>query len=381
MRLSLTLAALAALLVPSLTFAEDEKPREGGSKEKLTGVPETLRGFSGMLIGTLVDKDVEEGELTVDVQHVARVWRNNKAKNPRSVVGRRVVLNNITGKWLDTVLILKKGETLEFEAQHQRGDALRFPGEWLKKVEPFKAENYPSPPNEFRGFQGLVIGTIEQKRTESRELVVKVKDIGRPFKGNRAKKPESAVGKRIVVAGFWGRMQKPFDPLKKGDTIRFGLQHRVTQSDHFSVIEGVAKVGADAKIESRPKEEPRKDRPVEKEVKLEKPADPTKFPEDALRGFRGVLVGKVLSRDAEKGVMTIDVERVPRVFRNNKASVPKRAQGYHITLTGISGRFVDTLLLLKKGDRVEVAAFHNRGTKMDFPGELLRKAKTEKEED
>ena len=134
MRLSLTLAALAALLVPSLTFAEDEKPREGGSKEKLTGVPETLRGFSGMLIGTLVDKDVEEGELTVDVQHVARVWRNNKAKNPRSVVGRRVVLNNITGKWLDTVLILKKGETLEFEAQHQRGDALRFPGEWLKKV-------------------------------------------------------------------------------------------------------------------------------------------------------------------------------------------------------------------------------------------------------
>ena len=48
---------------------------------------------------------------------------------------------------------------------------------------------------------------------------------------------------------------------------------------------------------------------------------------------------------------------------------------------GISGRFVDTLLLLKKGDRVEVAAFHNRGTKMDFPGELLRKAKTEKEED
>ena len=69
MRLSLTLAALAALLVPSLTFAEDEKPREGGSKEKLTGVPETLRGFSGMLIGTLVDKDVEGGQRVHELLH------------------------------------------------------------------------------------------------------------------------------------------------------------------------------------------------------------------------------------------------------------------------------------------------------------------------
>lgn len=373
---------LAVGLSPlSFLHAEEPEPESKPSPrvEEPAGVPKDLQGFSGMLIGRLIRKDIEKGELTLAVDHVARVWRNNKAKNPRVSVGKTFVVNGIEGKWLDALLLLKTGDTLELEAQHQRGDTLRFPGEWLKKAAPFKPENYPTPPEGFRGYQGIIIGKIEQKRPESRELVVLVTDLGEPFKNNKAKKAESVVGKQIVVAGFWGRMQKPFDPLKKGDTIRAGLLHRVIQSDHFSVAEVVQKVGADAQARTergRPDKERDSDKPEER---FEKPEDPQKFPADALNGFRGVLIGKVLSKDDEKGELVIDVERVPRVFRNNKARGAQRARGHHITVRGVSGRFLDVLLLLKKDDRLEIAAFHNRGEHMDFPGELLRKVEADRE--
>lgn len=378
-RTAIALLLSIASLAPTLDVRADEaKPEKPPRVEEPAGVPKELQGFSGMLIGRLVRKDIERGELTLAVDHVPRVWRNNKARNPRISVGKTFVVNGIEGKWLDALLLIKTGETLELEAQHQRGDTLRFPGEWLKKVAPFKAENYPTPPDGFRGYQGMITGTIEQKRPESRELVVVVKDLGEVGRHNKAKKPESVVGKKIIVAGFWGRMQKPFDPLKKGDTIHARLLHRVVQSDHFSVVEVVQRVDAGARTE---RDRPEERREEKDEEEFEKPEEPEKFPADALNGFRGVLVGKVLRKDAEKGELVIDVERVPRVFRNNEAKGPQRARGHHITVRGVSGRFLDVLLLLKKDDRIELAAFHNRGEHMDFPGELLRKVPVERDEE
>ena len=372
MKTLLALLAVSSLTLPAFAQKSEADKREEKRREAAedkVGVNEGLFGFSGMLIGRLVSKDVERGTFTAKVDHVARVWRNNKSKKPRSAVGRTLTVTNVSGKWLDTLLLVKVGETLEFEAQHQRGKTMRFPGEWLHKVAPFKPENYPTPPDDFRGFQGIVVGHIEEKRVNSHELVLKVNSVERSFKNSRARKPESVKGKRIIVAGFWGRMQKPFDGLKKGETIRTGLQHRVSQSDHFSVVEVVQKVRP-GKESKKPREDG-EERPREREGD-EEAEDDSAFP-TALRGLRGVIRGKVVTRDAEKGELVLKIEEIPRLWKKNQAKNVQRAKGRTVTFHRISGRFLDVLLLLKENDRVEIGAFHTRGDKLDFPGELLRK--------
>ena len=44
-------------------------------------------------------------------------------------------MRGISGKWLDVLLVLEKGELIEMEAFHNRGDHFDFVKEWLKKAE------------------------------------------------------------------------------------------------------------------------------------------------------------------------------------------------------------------------------------------------------
>ena len=83
----------AALAAPLSANAEDRAE-----------FPPGLQGFSGMVIGRLVDKDVEKGEFTVEVQLVPRVWRNNKAENPKSAIGKTLKVDGVFGKFLDVLL-------------------------------------------------------------------------------------------------------------------------------------------------------------------------------------------------------------------------------------------------------------------------------------
>lgn len=235
------------LTSPTLLPAQ-ETPRVPAAKA--SAVPEELRRFSGMMIGKLVQRDIERGNFTVTVDYVARVWENNKARNPRAAVGKTFRVEGVSGQWLDQLLLVRPGESIEFEAQHRQGDAFRFPGEWLKKVAPYDPAQHPVPPEGFRGFSGVVVATIEEKRIESRELVLTIREIKRTFEKNQAKEPEQVKDKKVVLAGFWARMSKPFDPLKKGDMIEAGVLHRVPQSDHFTVIEYAKKVSPEDESET-----------------------------------------------------------------------------------------------------------------------------------
>ena len=215
-------------------------------------VPAELKGLSGMLVGRLVSKDVEKGEFVIAVDYVPRVWRNNKAEKPRNAIGKTFAVHGVTGKWLDNLLLLKPGETMQVEVNHQRGDRFRFPGEMLEKAQPFDPKRYPIPTDEFRGFRGVVSGTVEEKFENSRELTLKVEDIKDTFKGSKAKDAETIIGKRITVAGFWvGKLRQPFDDMNPGDSIRVGLVHRVSDSDHFSVSETVDIVKSVSEISAK----------------------------------------------------------------------------------------------------------------------------------
>ncbi|MCA9073113.1 MAG: M56 family metallopeptidase, partial [Planctomycetaceae bacterium] len=238
-----TLAVFASLSLPA--GAEEEQPakeRPPITKTTPDEFPEGAMNLNGMLVGRLVKKDVEKGSFLVNVDAVPRVWRNSRAKNPKSLIGKNVVVNGVTGKWLDVLLLVKDGETLEFEAQHNRGDQLRFPGELLRKVAPYKAEDYPVLPEAFRGFRGAVSAKILKKDPKTFELILQVDNVIDTWKNNAAKDAKSIEGKTMMLAGFWNRKEAYYG-LKEGDKIEVGMQHIGRQSDHLTVAEFIRKAG------------------------------------------------------------------------------------------------------------------------------------------
>ena len=214
----------------------------------LTKAPPELYGLSGQVLGRLVSRDVEKGELTLQIVRVQRVWRNNKAKDPKSAEGRTLKIDGVFGKFLDVLLTLEKGDGVQIEVKHVRGDGLTFLGEQLKKV------------------------SLEPQRVETPAT------------------PDSA------------------------------------------------------------------DAPA------------------GLNGFRGILIGELVSKDVEKGTLVFKMEKVKRVWKANQAPAPEKSVGKPLAVEGIAGKFLDTLLVLEVGDRIEVEAFHVRGETLRFPGEWLKKA-------
>ena len=172
------LAVLAGLTMPAAAEDEQQKKerpaRPAITKKTPDELPDGIARFNGMLVGRLVKKDVEKGTFILNVDAVPRVWRNSKAENPKSVIGKNVEVDGVNGKWLDVLLVVKEGEPLEFEARHDGGNRLTFPGELLRKVAPFDPKDYPVLPEGFRGFQGAVAGKIIKKDPETFELIVQV---------------------------------------------------------------------------------------------------------------------------------------------------------------------------------------------------------------
>ena len=234
-------------LMTNIGWSQEANEKTTATESEPWSIPDGLESFNGMLIGKLISKDIERGSFIVKVDYVSRVWRNSKSKRPRSAVGKTLRVEGVSGKWLDQLLLIRKGETMEFEAQHRGGDSLRFPGELLQKAPPFDPAEHPVPPTGFRGFRGVVSGKIERRNATGRELILKIKSIEKTAERNRAKRPQDVVGQQIVLAGFWANMSKPFDDLDVGDTIRAGVEHRSPQSDHFSVMQFAEKINEERK--------------------------------------------------------------------------------------------------------------------------------------
>ncbi len=245
------LAVTAGLAAPAIA---DEPQPAAAQNASETKVPEAFHGFSGTLVGLVVSKDVEAQKLVLKVQQVKNVWKNSKAQEPGTIVGRTVSVEKFFGKWIDVLLVVKPGDTVELETKHVRGDQLQFLGENFKKVPAISAP-------------------------------------------------------------------------------------------------------ADKQDESKPA--------------ADKSAD-NAFPA-GLRGFRGILEGKVVRTDTEKGQLVFQATEVKRTWPKNTATNAASCQGRELTVNGIAGKWLDVLLVLKPGDKIEVEAFHNRGESLDFVQEWLKK--------
>jgi beta-lactamase regulating signal transducer with metallopeptidase domain len=354
------LAGLALPVAADEPQAKPEKPAETKAQStelKTTPdpLPKGIRRFNGMLVGRLAAKDIEKGTFLVRVDAVPRVWENSNPEDPKSIVGKTVEVSGVFGRFLDVLVVTRAGETVEFECKHD-GERLVFPGELLRKVAAFDPSDYPVLPEEFRGFQGSVAGTIVKKDPETFELIVKVERVTDTWKDNKAKEAKSIEGKPLMLAGFWNR-KDAYHGLKVGDRIEAGMKHIGLRSDHLTVAESVRKAG----------EQPERDAP-------KKPKEPQSESEqtDAQRGFRGMLVGRLVAKDIERGTFTITVDAVPRVWNNNKSSRPKSLLGTNVTAEGVTGKMLDALVVARIGETIEFGALHDGEDRMRV-GEVLRK--------
>ncbi len=326
------------------------------SAEELKSTPDKLpagiKRFNGMLVGRLAAKDVERGSFVVVVDAIPRVWRNSKAENPKSIVGKSIEVEGVFGKFLDVLVTTRLGETLEFECKNDE-DALVFPGELLRKVAPYKAEDYPVLPEAFRGFRGAVVAEINKKDPETFELIVTVKKVAQIWKESGAKQPDSIVGRPMMLAGFWNR-KEAYHNLKVGDQIEIGMQHIGRQSEHLTVAEF---------IRQSPEQEM-------KEMRATAPS--AKDSKDPAEGFRGMLVGRLVKKDVERGTFSVTVDAVPRVWKNNQSRSPKSLVGKNIDAEGVPSRLLDALVVARVGDTIQFGALHDGDDSLRV-GEMLRK--------
>lgn len=97
----------------SRTFAAEERP--------VDKLPEAMLGFRGMFAGKLVSKDEREGTFVLHVTEILRVWRENKAQDPRSAVGKslQIELNpksRLAEEFKRVFKTLQPGDLIEVEA-------------------------------------------------------------------------------------------------------------------------------------------------------------------------------------------------------------------------------------------------------------------------
>jgi len=348
----------AALLAGTALFAavpaqaENEKP---AATATIAALPETLHGFSGHLSGKLISKDVDGGSLVMQVNKLLHVWKNNKSAKPEDIVGRSLTVTNIHSRSVDVLVTLQPGDHFEIEVKHVNGDTTMDIGEGMKKVSaPDASESSASasPREAMHGFRGIFVGTLVEKDQEKGTLAVKIERIARVWKQNTAKNAEAAAGQTWKINGVSGKWLDTLLTLKVGDRVEVEAFHH--RGDELSFVgEWLKKAG----------DEPAKE-----------PAAKATGGRADLNGFRGLLVGKLLSKDIEKGEVEIEVDTVKTVFKKSTAPHPESAVGQKWRIQKIAGKFLDNLLIINVGERIELAAFHNHGEAMDFPGELLRKA-------
>ena len=94
---------------------------------------------------------------------------------------------------------------------------------------------------------------------------------------------------------------------------------------------------------------------------------------DGLRGFQGTLVGRLVSRQPDRGALVLEVRQVKDVWRGNRAGDPQSAIGKTLPIDGVFGKFIDVLTVLKPGDGIQIEVRHVKGDGLTFVGENLQK--------
>ena len=209
---------------------------KGGTKDKSGVKPGARKGsvlLYAIVIGKLRSKDIELGELELDVDYIIGPgWAN------KELIGQRVKLVGVAGAFLDNLLQIKRGETIKIRTgdynRETRVLGFGFKFQVLERTEPFQPGDFGVPPNEFRGFSGELTGKIVEAL--GYEVLLEVKE-SHPTDGSKATDAASIIGKRIRIAGFFDQHRDAFTDLSEGDRIRVSVTHRDAESDAVNVTD------------------------------------------------------------------------------------------------------------------------------------------------
>ncbi len=96
-------------------------------QEAAAELPAGMRGFRGMLRGTIVRKG--DGEFLLKVEKVLKVWEQNRAESPQSAVGKTLAIvlpreGRLLQQQRRTFRELKVGDRVVVEPFHFKGNAL-----------------------------------------------------------------------------------------------------------------------------------------------------------------------------------------------------------------------------------------------------------------
>lgn len=219
-------------------------------------------------------------------------------------------------------------------------------------VSPAQATSPVPVPEGMQGISGMVTAELVDKDHEKGELVMKVEKVTRLWRGNQASDASTGEGKVLKLTGIAGPALDQLLIINKGD--RFTIEVKHVRGDNLVYLgEGLRKLPAREASEG------------------------TTSSREAMHGFRGIFTGTLTRKDPEKGTLSVKIDGIKRTWKKNEAKEAHKAKGQEWEIHGVSGKWVDVLFEMKVGERLEVEAFHNRGDKLDFVGEWLRKAEGE----
>ncbi len=210
-----------------------------GKKNRKGSAREGSFQFYALVIGRLRSKDIELGELEIDIDYVI----SDRAQVNQTLVGSRVKLVGVSGKFRDDLLKIKRGETIKVRTGDFNPDTkvLGFGYKFhvLERTDPFTPGDFGVPPKAFRGFHGELTGKVVE--AAGYEVLLQVKS-SEPTDDSQAADPNSIIGKRIRIAGFFNENREAFEDLQAGDHIRLTVAHRNSTSDAMQVTNKVTKV-------------------------------------------------------------------------------------------------------------------------------------------
>ncbi len=195
------------------------------------------------------------------------------------------------------------------------------------------------------GFRGLLQGRIVAKDVEAGRFTLEVKKILASFKNSQSK-GDGLIGRQVVITGIAGEPLDLLISLKLGDEVEIEAVHDAGETLRGAPYEHFRRARASS------------------DPKTAEAGEAGKMEEGngsgGVGGFRGVLRGKLLEKDVEAGRLTLEVTGIPNVFPKSQ-SRGGGLIGRQVAITGISGQPLDTLISLKPGEDIEIAAIHEGG--------------------
>ncbi|MCD4657488.1 MAG: hypothetical protein K8S87_08070 [Planctomycetes bacterium] len=323
MRRFLAIIVIVSLFsIPAFT-GDKEKADEGNA-------PKCLKGFAGMLYGKLIKK-LDNGFL-FEVKEVLKTWKHNKCDDYAESVGKqiRVYFRKVKTKKgtfvLDEMLVayirkLEMGAKFEIDVRYDgnkifflelTGDQREFVKKGTKKKDEPK-EMKPVIPDGMHGFSGRLKGKVVGKQKNG--FILLVEKVEKLWEGNKAKKPETVIGKKVLINVGWEEYEKSkwrpiplharfVEMLKIGNKISIEVKNIEGERLHILELNKEQRALAEKK-EDKKEEKPEKDWKKEYEI-----------PEGMI-GFSGVLEGFVVKK-LDNGFV-LKATGVPTVWKDSKA--------------------------------------------------------------